>query len=1048
MNKERIETDLLAIIKEAKNLDQSELVKIPNTNVYVKRGREREFTRLCDNFYELEFNQIIENTTDTVTPVYELLESRVKEETEEYLISQAYEFTKEVKEGISLFNTHQKSLNTINRNYDLIVRELNDLYLKRSSTPDWQQKVDEKNAEVKRLSENLDILKKQMLVVKKNINEKLLEYVERRMQDIRESFIHTSASTKKALAADKETFILESDAPEYNSLYVLSQILKVAIAKEDLDDLIVYNESMIITKDQKEIVANLLPNSKWMSYINKPEELKARETNQALIKKLTEELHRLESKEGINKIPTGSGNKATILASDLDEYSYLLGALRYLNKANDSKLELTPVWDGKAYVIGEDRASFEGLMRQITFGKEINPDTKKQEENEALIKELYEYLDTIADNVQKQQGVSNLPIKSTKVVGDKAWVVLENDLEEANRIIDIIALLQKQEKNLINVWGMANISANDISKFKKLANATKYLGGRIPNTPANDKEMKKIHDALADLIRKAKETENPTLAANGLVLESDYETYKLLEEKYKYLEDAKTSDDLEYVDGVQIDSKYVSRYHEINELINKLLNPTVAPEVVEEKKPEETTLEEEPTSTVEEQSAPVEEKEEEQQKTKGANPPANPFEKNDKEIEIIKARIKELEEKAKKSKRGKMAENGLVLKRDEKEYNLLQDKLKYLEKAKTSDEVVDIDGIKIAKEDVEAYKEVNQKDKKKRRKIMGIRKIKGKGAEFIKENWKQILALGLCITATMYILPTIIPTLIFSNSCLAAAIPSAAGFFNGISSVIAPIAGIPFAPGIGLVNLGANVASLAPALITSLSKLGIVTVAGISIKKYSDSRKNKDSRLSSPDKKTIIQKLAELGDALKLGMYKTMLQPVDVLGEVAKSIPTMPITETDVANAKIEYDANQEDLTDEISPVVENIYDEEDEIKKQLSEEVARMIEMKSGVPENIPAPEDPIEVLEFDSQEKSGEKDSQSSSENPLVIEIPGDEDIISQLTGTINEVERRNLEEEALKLEAELMMATDPAEKIVIETRLQEINNQINKGEGRGKY
>ena len=48
---ERFKTDLLTIIKEGQNLAEGFVEVRPG--VKIRAGREREFERLCDNYYEM-----------------------------------------------------------------------------------------------------------------------------------------------------------------------------------------------------------------------------------------------------------------------------------------------------------------------------------------------------------------------------------------------------------------------------------------------------------------------------------------------------------------------------------------------------------------------------------------------------------------------------------------------------------------------------------------------------------------------------------------------------------------------------------------------------------------------------------------------------------------------------------------------------------------------------------------------------------------------------------------------------------------------------------
>lgn len=713
--KERIQTDLLAIIKEGQNFSGAKEIA---PGIRINPSREREFKRLCDNYYELEFNQIIENDTDTITPVYNALINLVNTENEEYFISKASSFVLETKDEIEKFKVSSRSINTINNAYKLTVRNLNDLYLKRENTPEWQQKVNELNDEVKHLSENTNIFTAQMLEARTKVNESLIKYAEEELQRIRNNFTNTTKEADRAVAMDN-TVVLASDKVEYDNLYRLVLILKHSLEIKDIKDLVVLDNAMIVTNDQKDVLnATILPNIKLYNYIKAPEktmenkEVTPMDVNNKFIENIKEALTKLKNKDL---------NDEYMIPDNEIERNLYMEILKIVNRANNSNFALTPVWD-QVYVLGEDREKMIELMNKSKTLYKLNPDYKRKIENQELITKLYDYLDEIANNVNKQVGVTNLPIKSTKTINDRAWVVLDSDYEEASRIIDIIELLQNQTNNLYPVWGIANISTSDMPKFKRLANATKYFMDRIPNIVENEIEIEKVKKALRVLVRHAKNNPNEKLASNGLVLESDLPLYKLLEEKYSYLDAAKASDDLIEVNGVLIDSSYVSKYLENNEKINALLekemenkkNNTVAPEVVDTNKQVENNnhvdgepieinipIKEEPThvetsnnnNIIEVEPVKVEDVTPQNNPIEPEVKPTIDFTNNDKEIARLTTRLEKLKKKSSQNEQ------------ERKEFDLISAQIEFLKDAKNSDNIVESNNLKFANSgDANAYK--------------------------------------------------------------------------------------------------------------------------------------------------------------------------------------------------------------------------------------------------------------------------------------------------------------------------------------------------------
>lgn len=1174
---DRLKNDLLTIIKEGKNLTNGFVEVRPG--IRIKAGREREFARLCDNYYEVAMNQNISNDTDTIAPVYESLTKLIEEETEEYYISKAADFVLETKGEVERFKNLVRSYNTVDNAYNLTIKNLNDLYLKRENTPEWQQKVDELNGEVRRLTENSSILTEQINVARKRVNESLIKYAEEQMKAIKDNFTSTTRDTDRAQTLD-HSFVLANDQVEYDSLYRLVAILKQANKIDDFEKFVVVDDMMIVTEDQKDVLASSLPNIKLYGYIKTPEKKEANvaiNTNNAFIKKIEEALRKLNE----------MAKKDEKIAFDVIEEEEKLGEiLNILGKANVLNTKLKPIW-GTAYVSVEDEQAFIQLANSSRLLRRLNPelagDIARREENKELIEKLYAYLDDLADKVTKQKGVANLPIKSTNTIDDRAWVVNDRDEKEANRIIEIIKLLQKQEDDLIPTWG-ANINASYLAQFKRLANATIYFSGKVPEIPENEAEIDRVREQLRDLIARAKGVDPSLLATNGLVLANDYELYKLLEEKYGYLDAAKASDNLIPVDGVLVDNKYITKYQDVNRKITMILDAqkvaknnepiqngatsssetsSVSEEIDFSKNDEHINIHKENIKKFNAMSihnefemevfnlsnesieilarakssknvidfngwkfASEDDLERYKEVTERLNYLINKisalkapidldkvlvpvgyfgsslnnsmsssesidFSDNDNKIAELKAELAklsaksshnelerkmfdllseqiELLENAKKSTsvvgerlkfvsgedkdkyleaalnleevikklnepiesnkkkvtsttsgsasdgkdtgfslndakiaeiKEEMAKLESNLNDDElaqKIYSLLATQLEVLEKAKTSDTVIDMNGLKFAsEEDKEIYlaaqinldeilEELNANDGKKkkgslRKKIVAMRDFLGgklnnlgnkihdsKVSSFLRERKaiiKMLVAVGLGLTAVSLIFPQLVPTIIFANSCNAAATPALSGVFNGISSFIAPLAGISFVPGAGAVNLGVSANLAGVALANALGKLGIVGVGGFmsykGIKSLYIDKINAGKPVPEIEKDSKIkeakQKILELVEKLRKQWQKIM---VDIHTKLEDGLSKIAEKKSEILD-KAHKSENDE------------------EIQEHVVEEASTILDPKAGVLDNKPK-QDETSKKEMTQEEKIalGEKIKQASRE------------------------------------------------------------------------
>ena len=976
---ERLKTDLLTIIKEGQNLTEGYVEIKPG--VKIRAGREREFMRLCDNYYERAFNQFVENDTDTITPVYESLTKLVETENEEFYASKASEFVLETKDEVERFKNLVRSYNSVDNAYKLTIRNLNDLYLKRENTKEWQDKVDELNDEAKRLSENSSIITEQINVARRKVNETLIKYAEEQMQVIRNNFTTATTSSDRSETLD-HYFVLANDREEYDSLYRLTAILKRANEIEEFDKFVIVDDAMMVTEEQRDIlVSTTLPNIKLFDYVKSPEKKPVNisfEKNSEFIEKINESLKLLDE---MGK--TGEKKAWKVL----EEKQKLEELLDIIGKANVIGDGLEEVWNS-FYVSNEDKSKVISLLNDSKILRRLNPelahDEKKKTENAELISKLYDYLDELAKEVSNYKGVTNLPYRTTNTIGDRAWVVIDRDWKEANRVIELIEFLQQQKEDLISVWGIANVKDIEIDKFKKMANSILYFNDKIPDVTQNVTEIDNVRKQLKGLIKKARETKNAKLATNGLVLDSDFELYTLLKEKYNYLIAARASSNLVPVDGVLIDSNYADKYNDVNNKIDNLLK------VVETTKVSTTAIPVEPSAEAAKNPATTGPIVSESNNLASDSSDKIDFSLNDKKIAELREKLKvlsaksshnelerkmfdllsdqiEILENAKKSQNiidvngfkfateeAKEKYLDLVLDLDEIEkslnqtskitspgkslvphdfyekyfgindmkiaelkkemaslesridadelakkiYEYLAKQVEVLEKAKTSESVIEMLGLRFAnEEDKLEYlsaqanldeiltelkktdpKEENKKKGKLRKKVTAIRDFLGgklskvgdkiantKIGNFVNEHKaliKLLISAGIGLTAVTLALPQLIPTIIFANSCNAAAIPALSGLFNGISSLIAPLAGISFVPGVGAINLGVNANLAGVFLFNALAKMALVGVGGLmtykGIKQYNN--RDMEEHLKDPAVRTAIQKILDLLD--------------------------------------------------------------------------------------------------------------------------------------------------------------------------------------------
>lgn len=917
MNYDIIKTTLLDIIKEAKNLPESELEIVPGSKVSVKKGRAKEFDVNAYYYFEHEHNVSITDNMDYVTDVYQMLEQEVLDEKNEYYQSKAYDIFSVNREDIARLDALNKSLESIKSNYEKLSSASISLQNKLSGTDYalWKEKFDKINTDINELAYNKSIIESEILNIKKNVNENFIKAIHEQMALIESNFRNTRNGTNVSYAINGES-ILTSDLEEYNSLIGL---LKIMNSINEQDKIISYNGVICINEYQLSDVEVLFNKTNLFQKLNKPKaEVVQKKPNEELVASIVKELRNIEDRTKKDKKKTvNASNDKKIGVSYIQEYENLLKILKILQKADDSKWKLTSIWD-VAYTLGEDRSEFLKLARDTKFFYNYNPDTKKIVDNEKVILELKDYLRILEQKMNQYHGVSNIPSRQA----NDGTIVLKDDLNEYNTILEIVSLLKKEQTHLVNVWNIGNVSLENVSKFKNLVNRTKYFGDKTPKIEANEVELKNIKMEIAKLVQKAKENKKDTIEINGLTLESsDLDKYKLLVQKYSYLEAAKESDHLVSVGSVEVNENHVSKYLDVVKKLENLEQNIEAPIIGEQApiKPEEPVI--------------------------------------------------QIGDNVNKAEEGQDIDRGPT------------GLMPYVAPVES---LVPIDAERINNPNSSGNSSL-------RKKVTSVRKAAKKSLKYIKENWKKIVAIGLCLGIASFVLLELAPIIIYANSCNALALPGLAGFFNTLSSAVASISGIHFLNGAWItstgtiINMGAASSKALVATISSLAALGVVGgsfIAAHKIWKKEDMEKLPDPQIQ----KSAIQKIKDLSRSLKEKSKEF------AFGLIKNADPNLELNQqatiTSIEQAaNTEYKAEQQEelLIQQLELNDKDAVEEEKEtmVKKRIEDRVAKLNNLQEVPYEN-----------DYVAPQSSSSLDIPLSDTSHPVIEIPSDEEILESIT------------------------------------------------------
>ena len=851
MNEETLKETLLDIIEEARNLDENELEVIPGTDIKVKIGRVDEFKAYARFYYQIVNHIPTVGNEDYLNIVFDSLEEEITQDRK-----MAQEEKKEAlytanKDEIDRFNALQNSLNTNRQDQDRYRKLLEELSKKDiTDTRIWQEITNLQNT-LSTLRENENILKNAMIEIKNKVNSEVKKVVEEEMATLRNAYLNAKRGTATGFGLDGAS-ILAKDKEAYDNLYILLKIIENVNEK---DPIICINNTLCVNPHQEDAVKELLPKIDLLHMASKNKvEVNNEKPNDKLIKDISKELDRL--KELMAK-----ENKPTLEV----EYNKLIQVLNYLNRANDQEFALTPIWD-IAYVNGSDREAFINLIKTTSYFHGYDPDVKLMEENEKLIKELKDYLTSLEDKVRNYQGTTNIPL--TKV---NDAIILPEDKEEYENILAIISILESSKDNLYKISEDGNVSYQDLAKYKELISKTKYFAPKVSEEEKianqNGEVEKKIEAELTELIKRAKNTPNAILAEGKEILASDLEEYNLLSEQYKMLKSVNPNEPLVEVNGALINAGKESEYRKLLENLNeiqikRLLNK--APTETEENNKDNTVIPLADENKVEETPTVI------------IPPVSNPT----RNVELQTLSEEEMQELEKKSK-----EKALPDEEEEYDFGLMN---KALDKAE------------------EVGKKIGEKLGK-RKAVKSIRKSKKK--EWWQKHKKQVILIGLLLAVVSLTLPSLVPAMIYANSCLAQAAPLLSGITGAINHSLASFVG-----GIGAINYNIAAGYTLEAMLVALGKIGVIGLSSYATMKTLLSKKLEGvpDRLPDPFKKDLIDKIKEFGHNLVHDRTRAKEQ-VNTAGNTLKEVGMNAVYNVDsnninlnkeLMNEKIAYDAN------------------------------------------------------------------------------------------------------------------------------------------------
>lgn len=583
MNLENFKTSLLEMIKEADNLPASEIEGIPGTSILVKKGRTDEFTAAARYYYELKNNQFAAG--NFLEEVYQELREELLNEEEEHDISKAYDLYTANESDLTRLGYLNKSLEMNLSDQEKYRKSINDLN-SRISDLSVREEIVNLQKTLESLADSELRIKNDIAEIKDKVNGNVRKAVEEEMQFLKDCYANTRFGTATDFGLDG-TSILASDKEVYDNLYIL---LKIIDNVNEKDPIVAVDSTLCVNPHQIDAVRELLPKINFLNLVyKKKEELKdtislENNPNEDLIKEVLKEIDKLYN-ETMN-IARGPNPDETLL----EEYKIQLVKYTMISfllvKAAHSKNTLTQVWN--AYVDSEDERTFENFIKDLPLFQKYNPELKKLEENQKLIRELKEHLKDLENKVTNYQGLTN---PSLTKIGDK--VLLSEDAYEYHNTLAIIHMLENSKERLIPVKEGGYVFSDYLTKYKELIQNSKYFNpSKTVEEPQKQDHIELDFTANEEMIEKLKaemktleiETTNhpgEEKSVDAPVLKSDEVEYMMLNSLVSILNSAKTNNPVK-VGELYLPDGEGKNFATIMDTIAKLReakNKSVTPEV-------------------------------------------------------------------------------------------------------------------------------------------------------------------------------------------------------------------------------------------------------------------------------------------------------------------------------------------------------------------------------------------------------------------------------------------------------------------------------------
>ena len=350
---------------------------------------------------------------------------------------------------------------------------------------------------------------------------------------------------------------------------------------------------------------------------------------------------------------------------------------------------------------------------------------------------------------------------------------------------------------------------------------------------------------------------------------------------------------------------------------------------------------------------------------------------------------------------------------DSEEQALLKQKLEILRNVKATDSLVSVDGAKISVLKLDEYIDTIEKLKDrteekdnssnnqpgeepelleppqipiKRRIVKTIRE--SNQAEWWQKNWKKVAGVGLSIMVVGYGIATLAPAIVYATSCLAIADTSLAGALGIINNIVITASGTT----VKLLSFEAAAGNLGLATLNVLTKLGLIG-GGITAA-YKISQQQREKRLPDPERKTMVNKIKEVGSTI---FSKIRSVGTNIKGRATELLNNLSPDQVENLD---DSDAIYNEARANVEKQIEAERQELEEAEKRIEERYEQIGKEDTASFSDIIQPEaqvaDPLEVpVEQSVIALPEHMPVYETAKEPTTITIPSDEEIERLLSG-----------------------------------------------------